>query len=585
MTCPIARRAWWGAAITAPLILSSCAEPYAQIDHHVDGLLADGAASVGGGAHAPNLDAWGSTTPDDRAALNAERPATLNPAANEMTFQALGSIEADAIMSRLTGADAIAQDTVLTLDESLAWAVDHAFEHAWAEEEYVLSCLALLVERHLWTPQIADTVMAQYAQFSPEAADETKTSSAIVNDLSLSQRLPWGGQVAASFLTTFSRVVQNAGTRSDGTVGQLTLSASIPFLRGGGVVAREDIIQAERDLIYAARSFEDFRRSFHVEVVGAYLSLQVQQQELTNALESVALLDKLAERQRALYEAGRARLYDAAEAENNALQQRSQVSGLQESYRLAVDRFKILINYPVDLPVVIEQASFSISPPAVALDDAVRIALSQRLDLQTQRDRLVDRRRGVRNALNQLLPDLNLAGEVRFGGDDDYYDDFVLPTLENMESEISLTLGIPLDRTTERIAVRAAQVELERARRALAQVRDEVAVTVRNAARTIDSSLLTYDIQRRNVEIAQINIESIDADPDTYTVLDQLSAIQSLQQARNGRARAFKAVQQAILDYLLSTGQLRVTPGGHLDPLPGMQVVPTSALSFDADAA
>jgi outer membrane protein TolC len=215
----------------------------------------------------------------------------------------------------------------------------------------------------------------------------------------------------------------------------------------------------------------------------------------------------------------------------------------------------------------------------------VRTALTHRLDLQTERDRLVDSRRGVRNALNQLLPDLNLAGEVRFGSSDEYYAEFVVPTLEDMESDISLTLSLPLDRTQERIAVRGAQISLERARRAFTQERDEVAVNVRNAVRTIDSSLLSYDIQRRNVEIAGINIESIEADPDSYTVLDQLSAIQSLQQARNGRARAFRTVQQSILRYLLDTGQLRVTPQGKLEPLPGMGIEQTASLSFEQDAA
>ena len=40
---------------------------------------------------------------------------------------------------------------------------------------------------------------------------------------------------------------------------EIILEADIPLLRGAGNVAREDRIQAERDLIYAAREFERFR--------------------------------------------------------------------------------------------------------------------------------------------------------------------------------------------------------------------------------------------------------------------------------------------------------------------------------------
>ena len=572
------------AALSTGALLGAigCSSPFSEIDMHVDDLLAEGTADIGAST-APEVTAWPGIDLETTSALDVQRPATTNPTASAMDFKAMVSTEADAVMARLNQGDITHQDDVLSLDESLDWAVAHSFEYTYAEEEYMLSCLNLLIERHLWSPQIANNVIGQYAHFASDLST-TSSSAAIINDLSVTQRLPWGGQVGASYLATFSRLVQDAGTSED-SVGQFTLSASIPFLRDAGSIAREDIIQAERNLIYAARTFEAFRRSFFLQIVSSYLGLQVQQQELDNALESVALLDKLAERQRALYEAGRARLYDAAEAENRALQQRSSVAGLQESFRLAVDRFKILINYPVELPTRIERASFAITPPDVAMDKAVQIALTHRLDLQTQRDRLVDSRRSVRNSLNQLLPDLNLSGEVRFGASDEYYADFILPTLEDMESEVSLTLGLPLDRTEERIAVRSAQISLERARRSYTQQRDEVAVSVRNAVRTIDSSLLSYDIQRRNVEIARVNIESIEADPDTYTVLDQLSAIQSLQQARNGRARAFRTVQQSILQYLLDTGQLRVTPSGSLDPLPGMAIEQTASLCFTQDAA
>lgn len=582
--------ALWGAAGSAALFVGACSDPFATIDSRVDALLAEGTSNVGGGAAVPDTGAWPANTVDDRAALNVEQPGTFNPSADQMTWSSLVSTEADSIIERLEAVDAVDDQDVLTLDRALTWAIGHAFDYTFAEEEFVLTCLDLLIEQHLWTPQIANDVTAQYQRYESDAAFAS-SSSAIINDLNVTQRLPWGGEVAASYLATFSHLVHSAGSTTtpnateNNTIGQFTLSGSIPFLRGAGAIAREDIIQAERNLIYASRAFEDFRRSFFVDVVQAYLALQVQQQELDNALDTVALLERMAERQRALYAAGRARLYDAAESENQALQQRSQVAGQQEAYRLAVDRFKILINYPVQLPVLIERASFAISPPDINLERAVQVALGHRLDLQTRRDQLIDERRSVRNALNQLLPDLNLSGSLRFGSPDEYYYSFAIPSVQDMESEISLTLGLPLNRTIERLTVRKAQVTLERARRAYSEFRDDIAVNVRNAVRTIDASLLSYDIQRRNVEIAEVNIESIDADPDSYTVIDQTQAIQSLQNARNGRARAFRTVQQSILKYLLDTGQLRVSPDGGIDPIPGMEIQRTASLSFELDGA
>lgn len=583
------RCAWWGLACGAITVITACSDPFATIDDRVNTLLAEGTTNVGGGATLPWTDPWPANRVEDRGELDVERPATFNPSAGEMTWTSLVSTEADSVIARLEAIDATEEDALLTLDEALAWAVGHAYDYTYAEEEFVLACLDLLIQRHLWTPQIANEVEAQYQRYESDQAFAS-SSSAIINDLSVTQRLPWGGQVAANYLATFSHLVHGQGSTTpdateNNTIGQFTLSASIPFLRDAGAIAREDIIQAERNLIYASRAFEDFRRRFFVDIVQSYLALQVQQQELENALDTIALLDSMAERQRALYDAGRARLYDASESENQALQQRSQVAGQQEAYRLAVDRFKILINWPVQLPVLIERASFAISPPDVDLERAVQVALHQRLDLQSKRDQLVDSRRSVRNALNQLLPDLDLAGSFRFGSPDEYYYSFAIPSVEDMESEISLTLGLPLNRTNERITVRKAQVALERARRQYSEERDDVAVSVRNAVRTIDASLLSYDIQHRNVEIAQLNIESIDADPDTYTVIDQTQAIRSLQQARNGRARAFRTVQQSILQFLLDTGQLRISPQGGMDEIPGMDIQRTTSLSFDLEEA
>ena len=115
-----------------------------------------------------------------------------------------------------------------------------------------------------------------------------------MNTFSASQRLPWGGEVTASYVATFAHDVLGAASGSSGSdttrIGQFTFGGSIPLLRGAGMIAQEDIIQAERRLVYAARAFEEFRREFWFRTVSTWLSLLVQRQNLDNALESEALL-------------------------------------------------------------------------------------------------------------------------------------------------------------------------------------------------------------------------------------------------------------------------------------------------------
>lgn len=566
--------------------LAGCSPDFHSIDQHVNDLLLSGTDQINAEVPARPVEDWAHVTATEEV-MNDKHPATTNPSIEVMQWESVIDLETQDVLDRLISyEDAAGSGKELTLEEALSWAFSHGREYRFAEEDYILACLNLILELHLWTPQITDEIAMEYFHEDGES-DFLQSAEAVVNTFSASQRLPWGGEVTASYVATFAHNVLGAASQSSGSdttrIGQFTFGGSIPLLRGAGMIAQEDIIQAERRLVYAARAFEEFRREFWFRTVSTWLSLLVQRQNLDNALESEALLETLAERQRALYEAGRARLYDAAEAENNALQQQSSIAGLWESYRLAVDRFKLLINWPVDAPVRISTTTFAIDPPSTDLDGAVATAMAWRLDLQTERDILVDRQRAVRNRLNGLLPDLNLAGKMRLGSNDVYYYDAVLPSLEDMNAEASLTLGLPLDRNTERVAVRAAQIELERSRREYRKQRDETAIDVRSAVRDIDASLFSLDIQRRNVEIARLNIESIDADPDTYTVLDQLSAIQSLQQAQNGRANAFRRVQESILKYLIRTGQLRITQNANLEPLPGMIITSTSTLSYEKD--
>ena len=44
--------------------------------------------------------------------------------------------------------------------------------------------------------------------------------------------------------------------------------------------------------------------------------------------------------------------------------------------------------------------------------------------------------------------------------------------------------------------------------------------------------------------------------------------------AEQARDQARTDLRNAVLDYLLSTGQLRVNRDGSLDPIPGMQAAP-----------
>ena len=566
--------------------LAGCYASFSQIDDRVSRLLDESSGEMNAVA-APVPESWAENTLSD-GTLDAPDPPTYNPPAGDLMFESAANDDINSAIGRLN--DLITKNgegELLTLKDALLYSVQFSREYQYAMETFVIECLQLLIQRHLWGPQFFDTV-----RFDVNGAGSSglyETSMDIVNDFGVSQRLPYGGEVSVQYLASFAKTLHDSVT--DGSLdslssGTIVLGANIPLLRNAGPIAQENLIQAERDLTYAARDFEDFRRTFFFQVVRDYLDLLVARQTIANGETSVELYEKLSERQKALYEAGRVPLYAAAEAENNALQEQSRQANRWEQYRVNLDRFKVKLNWPVEKPVRIHNVAFAIDPPVVDMETAISDGLARRLDLQTLRDRMVDRERTLRNAKNQLLPDLNLSAGVTIPSreEEDGSSSF-MPEIGDTDFNAGVTLGIPLDREIEKLTVREAQILLERNRLELSQALDTAAVEIRAAVRDIDASLFSLDIQKRNVEIAQLNIDAINANPDSVSVLNQLEAIRSLRSAEDGRAQAFRNLQISILQYLLGSGQLRVQPDGMMEQLPGMQMKPTEDLSYGDNPA
>ena len=108
---------------------------------------------------------------------------------------------------------------------------------------------------------------------------------------------------------------------------------------------------------------------------------------------------------------------------------------------------------------------------------------------------------------------------------------------------------------------------LERAKRSLRTSKETVAIEVRSSLRNIEVFQFTLDLQERNVEIAQLGLNSINADPDRVSVLDQTRAISELQGAQDARDSARRDLELSIVDYLLQAGQLRIQQNGNMYPI------------------
>lgn len=540
------------------------------IDRRVTELLNDSSGTLGPDAYPATIRNTYDSSPN-RIGLNSpeadERPASVNPAASEMTFTPMA--DSSNVLARLDGYDVMLGSPVkLNLQTALRQAFKGSREYIFAEEDYITTALRLLIERHQWGPRFFDTVTTEVVSRGDDGFFDT--SLQVVNEFRVSQRLPYGGTVSARALATAVEDLHSRVSDGDSLTADFILDANIPLLRGAGLAARETLIQRERDMIYAAREFEDFRRIFLFEIVRDFLDLAVQQRSVVNAERQVDQLRQVEQRERALYVSGRTDLFNAALAEQATVAALDQLYQRREAFRLDIDRFKVRLGIPVEQSVEIDESTLNLPVPDVTLDEAVRSALAFRLDLQNSRDQVDDARRTVAIAQNNLLPDVTLTGSVNLPTDNFRDRRRLSPGDSVIRGGVSF--GLPIDREIERLQLRQTQIDLQRAQLDFERQRDEVTVEVRGAVRAIDRARYTVQIQERNVRIGQDRVESINAAPDRATARDASEASDDLLEALDNRDRALRDLQQAILAYLRLSGQLRVAFDGSFLPIAGMSL-------------
>jgi len=499
-------------------------------------------------------------------------PPTVNPKPEDLKYQARprAVLDVDKVIADVTKAYAPPTNAEhFNLAKSVQFAIKKSLEYRVAEETYLLLALDLLIQQHIWSPRIFNTVSPQLQGVSLNGTQSTALQ--LVNDLNVSQKLPYGGQVSANILAQASNELSNAVQTGQASSLDIALSLDIPLLRGAGLIAQEGLIQAKRNLVYGARAFEEFRRRFYVAIFSDFHELVVEQQVISNTRNQINGLRSIVEREDALVSSGRQVAFQADLAKQRALFVIDRLASLEETYKLAVDRFKLRIGYQTDAPVVIDTEMLDLDPPIINNERSIANAFEWRLDLQNTRDLVADARRQVDNARNLVLVGADIFATASLLKNPDFFNGIQLDDSFGNYT-IGIAIDLPLDRTIEEVNVRKAQVILEQNDRRYVYAKNTAAVEVRQAIRRIDRALYTLSLQDKNIDIARNRQGSIDAAPDRATPRDRTEAVDALNSAENEKARALREVQIAILEYLRQTGQLRVSDDGEIIAPDGMEV-------------
>lgn len=448
----------------------------------------------------------------------------------------------------------------LDLEDLLLVAAENSREYQTQRENLYLAALNFTFQRFLFTTiENADTAVTQ------TGLGNDTTSASLMNTLGLSRLFETGMVIAADFgldlLSTDFR-----GAWAD--VSSAAISITQPLWRGSNPdFVTEDLVQSERDVLYEARSYERFRRSFAVSVANDFFDVLLQGNILQNEEENFRGLTRLRERNEAFADAGRLNEIQVDQASQDELRARDRVIDAERRLQTQLDDFKLLLGLPTEAAFTVEAGDW-LSLEAwpfleFEMDEetAIAVALGQRLDHATTIDRLADELLDVRVAADNLRAGIDVvatgANASRFDEFDDYSTDTLTWTL-------GLDIDWPVALLPQRNAYRAALIDQERAERAVEASRDGIIADIRAQRRNLEAARQSYDIQVRAVELAVRRVESteLNLEAGRASTRDVLESQESLVLARNSETSALVAYILSGLALYRDLELLRVTPDG-----------------------
>jgi len=466
---------------------------------------------------------------------------------------------------------AIPPSGVLSLAQAVAIATANNRRYQERKEDLYTSALDLTDIRHNYERQWFATIDGAYVDDSVKD-DEFSLASAlgVKQDFILAD----GIEIGTSLAIDWARYLTGDPGTTLGSV--LSSSIAVPLLGvGPGVPSSkqkwENLVQYERNVLYAIRIFNRYRKTFVVDTINAYYRVLQDRDEVTNTENNYKRVLESKERLVMEAKAGRKTRVDVDEAQQDVLRAQSTLVEKQASYELALDRFKLIwLALPTDADIELDQNELKvleevgISKPDYTLDMAIETALLRRLDLANTADAIDDEVRKVVLAEEGLGTQLNITGSIDYPSPDDPETDFQNLRFHEGIYNFGFDADLPLDRESQRNWYRKRLIRLEEAQRTYDEEVDIVKLDVRDAYRGLQETADRYNIEKNSLELAEQRVETnkllLDAGRVSVRIL--LESEDALLLAQNAVTAALVEHLNAKLSFYRDVGILQVRPDG-----------------------
>ena len=434
---------------------------------------------------------------------------------------------------------------------------------------------------------------------------KTRTSgSALGGDFGLAHKFRNGVELASSLSLDLAKMLSSShgasfGLRYDGSI-------AIPLLRGSGeFIVAEPLTQAQRNLVYQVREFEQFKRDFVVKIAASYLGVLRTQQTLRNQEENYKRVVTSTRRSRRMADAGLLPEYQFDKAIQNELSARVSWVSAQQTLETSLEAFRVLLGLPPDAKVFPKRDELDVlvaanaklnegiivadytgnvpssdAPVKLVMPDrshsgpneidtkkALDLAFECRPDLRNMKERIEDAQRAVLVAEDRLRAELTLGGNASFGESRGVYSgdqpDGSFRPNHGAYSAL-LNLDLPFERTSERNSYRSSLISLEKSVRNYQALEDTIKQDVYGKLRDLLEHREGVIIQLQAVKLAERRVKSTDLllQAGRAELRDLLESQSALLTAQNSLYSAVVSYRVNELEFQRTLGVLEVTGDG-----------------------
>lgn len=447
---------------------------------------------------------------------------------------------------------------VLNLEQALDLAIRNSREYQSQREQLYLTALTLTGSRYQFTPQFFARSRGEID--SSVTGDNVRTwSGSARNTVGVSQMLKTGGSIGASIVNDLFRYYTGDPRRS--AVSTISVNLVQPLLQGFGKnsAAVENLTQAERNVVYAVRSYSLYQNQFAVNIVSDYFTLlglkDTVRNNYTNYLRRVETSQYLAAR--AVDRVRQSEVDDARTAELGA---RITYINSLASYLSALDAFKTRLGLPLSEKWYLDDIdlrdleSAGLIPVDIDSEAAFGLAVTNHMEVLNAIDRFEDSKRKVRISANALKPKLNLFADASLTSEGDT--DYTKFDPDKVRTGFGFELDLPLSRRNQRNDYRATLISFESQLRSLVSTLDGYKDRIDRGLRTLEQQRLNYlnrqmalEVARRRVEMNQLLLEA------------GRVQIQQVREAQDALIAAQNDVTSSLVRYLQTRLQLLLDLG------------------------